>query len=282
MRTVFLTDDGKAFMCGNFVKPYSGSNVTPYEISPDIDHPFLSSVAIGIDFLIFKCSKGSLLGMGNSFSIGLSSGENQSDTYIDDLTGLSLQENVVDVICGQRHAVALTDQHRIWACGNYQWKMLTSAADVGWTRLMYDNVFRLIGGENYYAFLSNEGGENKLEFFGTNKRMDPKAISKIDIVNVYGGIDYFIILTRENELILVRDAKNPCGSIGSRGKNKLKSLVTLGRGTQDISNNFDVTCGWDHVMAVLYRGVKSYRSPPKLLHEAAKKQEFIDIHFLNM
>jgi hypothetical protein len=180
-------------MCGCSLTMFPRSFVgIPIEIDKDIKHPFLSHVAIGTDFLIFTTSFGSLLGLGNKFSVGLAPGDEQTEVYLENLEPLSLQNKVIDVVCGQRYAVALTEDHEIWGCGNYKWKLFTDATDMGWSKINYQNVSRLVGGEKYFALLH---GNNQFEFSGYIKYMDVNVVSNMTLVDIYGGIDYIIART---------------------------------------------------------------------------------------
>jgi hypothetical protein len=98
-----------------------------------------------------------------------------------------------------------------------------------------------------------------------------------------------LILLADDDLVLVRDTKNPCGSVGKKRKNHVM-LATFGKATNDIANKFEVTCGYDHVIAVLCkfdwrwcanlsidRGFKRTFEPYVLLHKELAYRHFSDI-----
>ena len=119
--TVFVTDKGKVFACGNGEGGQLGLGVneytqhTPQEITALSDH-LVTDVAAGECHTVFVTDKGKVFACGNGECGQLGLGNEENHYTPQEVTVLS-EHHVIGVALGGYHTVFVTDKGKVFACG---------------------------------------------------------------------------------------------------------------------------------------------------------------------
>ena len=246
--TVFVTDKGKVFACGNGVFGQLGlgnkeHQNTPQEIKALSDQ-CVTAVAAGTNHTVFVTDKGKVFacGWGEVAPLGLGNADNHYTPQ--EVTVLS-EHHVIGVALGGYHTVFVTDKGKVFACGLGRYGKLglgnTEDQHIPQeiTALSEHHVIGVAAGDGHTVFVTAEGkvfacgwGEfGRLGLGNEDNQLTPQEVTSLSgyhVIGVAAGESHTIFVTDQRKVLAC--GKGEFGRLGlgnEANKNTPQEVTSL-------------------------------------------------------